>query len=196
MRKKYLCLSIGAFVGFIPYALLLFGGIWFLIKLIRYLTEGGLISPIIVFLYLAIIIFALFFGSIGFFAILSCGVYTSSITIYAKKDLLRFCYRTIQYPCAVDFADIKAVCVCARKKATDGTSLPFPRPIPFLAIKIKDDKIKYFSISSMTKRTLKKLINDICSKCSSVGNPIECDVELLLKQYHDARFAVKEFEDW
>ena len=99
----------------------------------------------------------------------------------------------IQYATSVRFVDMKTISFTFSKTNSKGRKVTMIRPIPFLYIKDKNDKVYRFFITFYSARRIKKLLNDILERCHNNGNDIEIDIPRFLKEYRRSRFETVEF---
>ena len=100
-----------------------------------------------------------------------------------------------QYPASVDFIDISSISVEPLRKKSNGQSDNSIRPIAYLCVHTKQDKVILFALHFMSARTVRKLIAELAKRCDNVGNKIELDIDNLIKDFWNARLAVEERSD-
>lgn len=97
-----------------------------------------------------------------------------------------------QYPASVDFIDISSISIEPLRKKSNGAKDNSIRPIAYLCVHTKQDKTVLFALYLMSARTVRKLIVELAKRCEISGNKIEVNIDSLMKDFRDARFAIKE----
>ena len=112
----------------------------------------------------------------------------------ATKGDLKFGRSKIQYKASVNYIDISNISIYALSKSSKGNRIYLTRPVPFLCIKTKDNKTVRFVLYSIPSKKVRELLEELCKRCSLVGNDITIDIDSLVKKFKEARWAVEEDE--
>ena len=95
----------------------------------------------------------------------------------------------IQYAASIKYIDIDSIDIVALRKDSKGNYIFLTRPIPFLILTNKKGKKARFNLCFMSKKCVKHLLQELLKRCKEVDG-IEFDVDILVKKFSEARFAV------
>lgn len=98
----------------------------------------------------------------------------------------------IQYPAYVRYEEITSVSIVPYQKASNGKYASMVRPVPFLFVVNAKGKTMRFSLHFMSVKTIQRLLEDLQKNLGISGCKAQIDVETLLRDFKEARFATKE----